>query len=673
MIGEAAAAAALPLSEVFMEHLSIDIETYSEVDLSKCGVYRYSEDPSFEILLFAYSVDGGLVRVIDIASGERIPDDILCAIMDDNVIKWAFNSQFERICLSNYIKSIGIKFRSYTGEAGMEFLNPVSWRCSMIWAATLGLPQSLEGVGSALKLDRQKMSEGKSLIKYFSQPCSPTKVNGGRTRNLPRHDPGKWDLFKEYNQVDVQVEMAIQDRLKSFPVPDSIWDEFVIDQTINDRGIMVDMDVVRNAIAINERVKEDAMCRLREITGLENPASVIQMRDWLLQRGTETDSLDKKTVSRLLETATPDLAEVLQLRQQISKSSTKKYEAMQTSVCSDNRLRGMFRFYGANRTGRWSGKYVQLQNLPQNKMPDLEDARHFVKTGDYDALSMYYDSVPGVLSELIRTSFVPRPGYKFVVADFSAIEARVLSYLAGEEWRSEVFSTGGDIYCESASKMFNVPVQKNGINGHLRQKGKIAELALGYGGSTGALVAMGALDMGIEEAELQPLVDAWRNTNPNIVQYWRDIDNAAMQAVKDHSKTVAGTVGFEWRSGLLLVILPSDRKLSYVKPHIGENKFGGESITYMGIDSTKHWSRLETYGAKIVENIVQATSRDILMNALRNLRNYRIVGHVHDEVIVEVPEDVSVKEVCDIMGQVVSWLPGLDLRADGYECYYYRK
>ena len=673
MIGEAAAAAALPLSEVFMEHLSIDIETYSEVDLSKCGVYRYSEDPSFEILLFAYSVDGGLVRVIDIASGERIPDDILCAIMDDNVIKWAFNSQFERICLSNYIKSIGIKFRSYTGEAGMEFLNPVSWRCSMIWAATLGLPQSLEGVGSALKLDRQKMSEGKSLIKYFSQPCSPTKVNGGRTRNLPRHDPGKWDLFKEYNQVDVQVEMAIQDRLKSFPVPDSIWDEFVIDQTINDRGIMVDMDVVRNAIAINERVKEDAMCRLREITGLENPASVIQMRDWLLQRGTETDSLDKKTVSRLLETATPDLAEVLQLRQQISKSSTKKYEAMQTSVCSDNRLRGMFRFYGANRTGRWSGKYVQLQNLPQNKMPDLEDARHFVKTGDYDALSMYYDSVPGVLSELIRTSFVPRPGYKFVVADFSAIEARVLSYLAGEEWRSEVFSTGGDIYCESASKMFNVPVQKNGINGHLRQKGKIAELALGYGGSTGALVAMGALDMGIEEAELQPLVDAWRNTNPNIVQYWRDIDNAAMQAVKDHSKTVAGTVGFEWRSGLLLVILPSDRKLSYVKPHIGENKFGGESITYMGIDSTKHWSRLETYGAKIVENIVQATSRDILMNALKSLRHFRIVGHVHDEVIAEVPEDVSVKEVCDIMGQAVSWLPGLDLRADGYECMFYMK
>ena len=653
--------------------LHLDLETFAEVDLSKCGVYRYAEDPSFEVLLFAYSVDGGRVRVIDIASGEQIPVEILDAIMDDNVIKWAFNSQFERICLSSYIKSKGITLPSYTGEEGMNYLNPASWRCSMIWSATLGLPLSLEGVGSALKLERQKMSEGKNLIKYFSQPCSPTKANGGRMRNLPHHDPARWDMFKEYNMVDVQVEMQIQERLRNFPVPDSIWDEFVIDQTINDRGIQVDMDVVRNAIDINGRVREDIMGRLKEITGLENPGSVLQMRDWLLQRGTETDSLDKKTVAKLLESATPELAEVLLLRQQISKSSVRKYEAMQTSVCNDSRLRGMFRFYGANRTGRWSGKYVQLQNLPQNHLTDLDDARYFVKNGDYDALSMYYDSVPKVLSELIRTAFVPRPGYKFVVSDFSAIEARVLSYLAGEEWRSEVFSTGGDIYCESASKMFNVPVQKNGVNGHLRQKGKIAELALGYGGSKGALVAMGALDMGIAEEELQPLVDAWRNTNPNICQYWRDIDNAAMQAVKYHSSAVVGRVGFEWRSGLLLVTLPSDRKLVYVKPRVGENRFGGESITYMGIDSTKHWSRLETYGAKIVENIVQATSRDILMNALRNLRNYRIVGHVHDEVIVEVPEDVSVKEVCDIMGQSVPWLPGLDLRADGYECYYYRK
>lgn len=656
-----------------MEYLHIDLETYAEVDLSKCGVYRYSEDTTFEILLFGYSVDGGRVRVIDLASGEQIPEDILSALLDDNILKWAFNAQFERICLSNYLRSKGINLPSYTGEEGMHYLNPSSWRCSMVWSATLGLPLSLEGVGSALKLERQKMSEGKALIRYFSQPCSPTKVNGGRTRNLPHHDPGKWDMFKEYNMVDVQVEMAINDRLKSFPVPDAIWEEYAIDQEINDRGIAVDMDVVNNAIKMDKRVKDQINTRLKEITGLENPGSVMQMREWLLARGMQTDSLDKKTVIKLLETAPPDLAEVLRLRQQISKSSIKKYEAMRNAICSDGRVHGMFQYYGASRTGRWSGRLVQLQNLPQNKMPDLEDARSLVKVGDYDAISMYYDSVPGVLSELIRTAFVPRPGYKFIVADFSAIEARVLSYLAGEEWRSEVFRNGKDIYCASASQMFGVPVEKHGINGHLRQRGKVAELALGYGGGRGSLISMGALDMGLEETELQPLVDAWRSTNPNIVQYWWNIDSAAMQAVKYHSKAVVGRVGFEWKSGILFLTLPSDRKLAYVKPHIGENKFGGESITYMGLDSTKHWSRLETYGAKIVENVVQATSRDILMNSIRNLRGFRICAHIHDEVVIEAPENISVQEVCDIMGQTPSWMPGLDLRADGYECYFYMK
>lgn len=645
-----------------MKYICIDIETYSEADLSKCGVYRYAEDLSFEILLFGYSLDGAPVQVIDLASGEKIPHEIVQAIKDDNVIKWAFNAQFERVCLSAYLSS-----------GDIHYLNPASWRCSMIWAATLGLPLSLEGVGAVLKLENQKMAEGKALIRYFSSPCSPTKANGGRTRNLPHHAPDKWRLFKEYNARDVEVEMAIRDKLRNYPVSDAIWDEYILDQQINDRGIMVDMDVARNAINIDSRIYDEIMQRLRSITGLENPRSVMQMRQWLLERGMETDSLDKKTVIKLLADAPDDLAEVLRLRQQIAKSSVKKYQAIQNSVCKDGRVHGMFQFYGANRTGRWSGRLVQLQNLPQNHLPDLEDARALVKAGDYDALYMLYDSVPSVLSELIRTAFVPQPGYKFIVADFSAIEARVLSYLAGEEWRTEVFREGKDIYCASASQMFGVPVEKHGINSHLRQKGKIAELALGYGGSKGALVAMGALDMGLDETELKPLVDAWRSTNPKIVQYWWDVDRAAMMAVRQHLPCDVGNMHFEWKSGMLFITLPSGRKLSYVKPRIGENKFGGESITYEGLDSTKHWNRLESYGAKIVENIVQATSRDLLCHAMKNLRDYRIVAHIHDEVVIEAAMDTPVQEICDIMGRAPSWMPGLNLRADGYECSFYMK
>lgn len=645
-----------------MKYICIDIETYSEADLSKCGVYRYAEDPSFEILLFGYSLDGAPVQVIDLASGEKIPDEIIQAIKDDGVIKWAFNAQFERICLSAYLS-----------DGDIKYLNPASWRCSMIWAATLGLPLSLEGVGAVLKLENQKMAEGKALIRYFSSPCSPTKANGGRTRNLPHHAPDKWRLFKEYNARDVEVEMAIRDKLRNYPVSDAIWDEYILDQQINDRGIMVDMDVARNAINIDSRIYDEIMQRLRSITGLENPGSVMQMRQWLLERGMETDSLDKKAVIKLLEDAPEDLAEVLKLRQQIAKSSVKKYQAIQNSVCKDGRVHGMFQFYGANRTGRWSGRLVQLQNLPQNHLPDLEDARALVKAGDYDALYMLYDSVPSVLSELIRTAFVPQPGYKFIVADFSAIEARVLSYLAGEEWRTEVFREGKDIYCASASQMFGVPVEKHGVNAHLRQKGKIAELALGYGGSNGALVAMGALDMGLEETELKPLVDAWRSSNPKIVQYWWDVDRAAMMAVRQHLPYDVGNVHFEWKSGMLFITLPSGRKLSYVKPRIGENKFGGESITYEGLDSTKHWNRLESYGAKIVENIVQATSRDLLCYAMKNLHDYRIVAHIHDEVVIEATMETPVQEICDIMGRAPSWMPGLNLRADGYECSFYMK
>ena len=771
-----------------MKQIHIDIESYSEADLSKCGAYRYAEDPSFEILLFGYSIDGDPVRVIDLTAGEDIPENVLSALTDESVTKWGHHVAFERVCLSTWLK------KHHPGMIDSESLDPSSWRCSMVWAAYMGLPLSLKDVGTALKLEDQKMDEGKSLIRYFCVPCRPTKSNSGRTRNLPEHAPDKWEVFKAYNARDVEVEMAITEKLKDHPVPDSIWEEYRLDQEINDRGIAVDMEMVSNAMdMMDERVREEVYERLKAITGLENPNSVMQMREWLLERGTETDSLDKKTVEKLLLAAPPDLAEVLRLRQRISKSSTKKYEAMSASACSDNRLRGMFRFYGANRTGRWSSRIINLQNLARNAMPDLDDARFFVRAGDYDALSMYYDSVPDVLSELVRTALVPQNGYKFIVADFSAIEARVLSYLAGEQWRIDAFHNGEDIYCASASRMFGVPVEKHGVNAELRATGKVAELACiaedspvltdkglvpiqdvtkdhllwdgkawvrhdgvvcrgirdvvtcegltatpdhivwyswnhdpiplsevmkrglhllqtgecqditrrdgrlrvydilnagdntrftvsgklvhncGYGGGVGALKAFGAVEMGIKEDELQGIIDNWRSSNPNIVNYWRIIGRAALKAVEKHTRVSAGSLIFECDSDYLFITLPSGRKLSYATPGITINRFGSRSITYYGIDGSRHWSRIETYNSRIVENCVQAISRDILANAMKSLSSFRIVAHVHDEVIIEAPMDMSVDEVCDIMGRTPEWMPGLELTADGYECGYYMK
>ena len=597
-----------------INEMSIDLETYSDVDIKKGGVYRYSESENFEILLFAVSINNGPVTVYDLASGDILPDDILDALTNDNIIKWAFNASFERICLSNWIrKNYPERFVSYSipEDTVRNYLNPESWRCSMVWSAYMGLPLSLEGVGAVLGLKDQKMKEGKDLIRYFCVPCKPTKTNGGRTRNLPEHAPDKWATFKAYNVRDVEVELAIKERLAKFPVPDFVWDEYHIDQEINDRGIGIDMDVVTNAIAFDDRSKGEISDQMKEMTDLDNPNSVAQMKAWLLDQGLETDTLGKKAVAEMIKTAPDDLAQVLSLRQQLAKSSVKKYQAMENAVCKDGRARGMFMFYGANRTGRWAGRIIQLQNLPQNHMDDLAEARELVRQGDYDSLEMLYDDIPDTLSQLIRTAFIPKQGYEFYVADFSAIEARVLSHLAGETWRSKVFKENGDIYCASASAMFGVPVEKHGQNAHLRQKGKIAELALGYGGSVGALKAMGAIEMGLTEDELQPLVDAWRDANPNIVQFWWDVDNAVKTVVKLHTRTETHGIKFFWKSGMLFIILPSGRTLSYVKPKMGENKFGGESVTYEGVGSTKKWERLESYGPKFVENIVQAVSRDL--------------------------------------------------------------
>lgn len=656
--------------------LSIDIETYSSVDLGKCGVYKYAESPDAEVLLFAYSINNEPVIVIDIAKGELIPNDVLQALVDDSVTKWAFNASFERVFLSIWMKRNHPElFRSYSipEDSIGKYLDPSAWRCSMIWAAYMGLPLSLEGVGAVLKLDEQKLKEGKDLIRYFCKPCAATKANGGRTRNLPEHAPEKWELFKKYNQRDVEVEMNIQKKLSLFPVPEFVWDEYHLDQEINDRGIALDMDVVENAIKIDAISKATLMATMQDLTDLENPNSVAQMKGWLVAKGIDTESLDKKAVIELLKTVPTDVADVLSLRQQLAKSSVKKYQAMQNAMCSDGRARGMFQFYGANRTGRWAGRIIQLQNLPQNHMADLDVARDIVKSGDYESLNMLYDNVPSVLSELIRTAFIPREGYKFVVADFSAIEARVLSHLAKEKWRSKVFADNGDIYCASASAMFGVPVEKHGVNSHLRQKGKIAELALGYGGSVGALTAMGALDMGIKEEELQPLVNAWRAANPNIVQFWWDVDNAVKCSIKEHITTETHGIRFIYRSAMLFIELPSGRRLAYVKPRIGENKFGGESVTYEGVSANKKWERIESYGPKFVENIVQAISRDILCYALRTLSHCFIVGHVHDEVIIECPQDTSLVAICDQMGRVPGWMEGLLLRADGYETQFYKK
>ena len=645
-----------------MKNLEIDIETYSSVNLQKSGVYRYVEVDDFEILLFGYSVDGGEVMVVDLVSGEKIPKKILDALTDENITKWAFNAQFERVCLSRYL---GYPFGYY--------LNPSSWKCSMVWSAYMGLPLSLEGVGAVLGLEKQKLTEGKDLIRYFCVPCAPTKSNGGRTRNMPSDDEEKWQRFKAYNKRDVETEMQIQQRLIKFPVPEDIWDEYRLDQEINDRGIKVDMDFVKQAIGMDEISHEKLMSAMQQMTELDNPNSVQQMKGWLSENGLETDTLGKKAVAELLKDAPEHLAEVLKLRQQLAKSSVKKYTAMENAVCADSRARGMFQFYGANRTGRFAGRLVQLQNLPQNHMPDLKEARGIVKSGDYETLEMLYEDIPDTLSQLIRTAFVPKDSNKFIVADFSAIEARVLSWLAGEEWRIEVFASGGDIYCASASQMFKVPVEKHGVNGHLRQKGKIAELALGYGGSVGALKAMGALEMGLAEEELKPLVNAWRASNPNIVKFWWDVDSVVKKCIKENKSQKTNNIEFDCMSGMLFIFLPSGRQLAYVKPRIGENIFGGESVTYEGVGGTKKWERIESYGPKFVENIVQAISRDILMYAMKTLRTCNIVAHVHDEVIIEADPRISIDSVCEQMGSVPPWAKGLLLNADGYECDFYKK
>lgn len=645
-----------------MKSLSIDIETFSSVNLAKSGVYRYVEAPDFEMLLFGYSADGGEVQVVDLACGEKIPSQILAALTDETVTKWAFNASFERVCLSRYL-----------GLPTGEYLEPASWRCSMVWAATMGLPLSLEGVGSVLKLDKQKLTEGKDLIKFFCHPCAATKVNGQRTRNYPYHAPDKWSAFKTYNARDVETEMSIQAKLAKYPVPDSVWDEYHLDQEINDRGVALDMTLVREAIAIDGRSRSELTAAMKKLTELDNPNSVQQMKRWLSDNGLETDTLGKKAVLELLKTAPSELAEVLALRQQLAKSSVKKYQAMENAVCADGRARGMFQFYGANRTGRWAGRLIQMQNLPQNHLEDLAEARSLVCGGDFDALEMLYEDVPDTLSQLIRTAFVPRSGAKFIVSDFSAIEARVIAWLAGEHWRQDVFAKGGDIYCASASQMFKVPVEKHGINGHLRQKGKIAELALGYGGSVGALKAMGALDMGLAEDELPLLVDAWRQSNPRIVQFWWDIDRAAMEAVRNKHTNTTHSITFTCQSGMLFITLPSGRRLAYVKPRIGENKFGGNCITYEGIGGTKKWERLDSYGPKIVENVVQATARDILCYAMQTLRCCSIVMHIHDELVIEADPRMSLAAVCEQMGRTPPWAKGLQLRADGYETDFYKK
>ena len=641
-----------------MRTLSIDIETYSDVDLSKCGVYKYASSPAFEILLFGYAVDGGDVRLVDLACGEQIPDEVICALSDASVAKWAFNAMFERVCLSNFLG---------------EWLEPEGWHCTMVWSATLGLPLSLENTGAVLGLEKQKLAEGKDLIRYFCVPCKPTKANGGRTRNLSEHDPEKWGRFKAYNLRDVETEMQIQQRLSNFPVPDAIWEEYHLDQEINDRGIGVDMELVRQAIAIDARSREQLTDALQELTGLENPNSVQQMKQWLADHGLETDTLGKKAVAELVKTAQEPLREVLSLRQQLAKSSVKKYTAMENAVCADSRAHGMFQFYGANRTGRFSGRLIQLQNLYKNTMPDLAQARALVRSGNYEALSMLYEDIPDTLSQLIRTAFVPQDGRKFIVADFSAIEARVLAWLAGERWVSEVFEKGGDIYCETAARMFHCRVEKHGENAELRQKGKQATLSCGYGGSVGALKAMGALEAGMTEEELQPLVDSWRAANPNIVRFWWEVDRAIKECVKKRVPTETHGLRFDYQSAMLFITLPSGRRLAYVKPRIGENRFGGESVTYMGVGGTKKWERLESYGPKFVENIVQGTARDILCYAMQTLKNCSIVAHVHDEIIIEADRRMSVAAVCEQMGRTPPWAKGLKLRADGYECEFYQK
>ena len=650
-----------------IQNLSIDLETRSSVDIVKSSVYRYAESDDFDILLFGVSVNHGPIMVYDLLQGDTVPAEILKALTDDTVEKWAYNSSFERVCLSVWLRRKHPEFFSSYGDG--QYLDPSAWKCSLVLGIYNGLPLGLEKVGAVLGFEEQKLKEGKELIRFF---CTPSRTSG-RTWNLPEHAPEKWDLFKRYNERDVQVELQIQERLSKYPVPDFVWEEYHQDQMINDRGIRIDRELVKEAIRIDAITKADLTEKLKRLTRLDNPNSVVQLKQFLGNHGVEVDSLGKKEAVELIKIVPDDIKEILSLRLQIAKSSVKKYQAMETTVGNDDRCRGLFQFYGASRTGRWAGRLIQLQNLPQNHLEDLEQARELVRQGDYEMLNLLYPSVPGVLSELIRTAFVPKPGYKFIVSDFSAVEARALSYLAGEQWRMDVFHNGRDIYCESAARMFHCVVEKHGQNSHLRQRGKIAELALGYGGSVGALTAMGAVTMGIPEEELKPLVDMWRKANPNIVRYWWNVDTAAKTAIRKQIPQSVGNVLFEARSGMLFVTLPSGRKLAYVKPRLEENQYGSESITYMGTDQQKRWSRIETYGPKLVENITQAICRDILAYAMKSLREYRIVAHVHDEVILEVPMEISLDSVCELMGRTPPWVPGLELRADGYECSFYQK
>ena len=648
-----------------MKKLSCDIETFSDVDLIRCGVYKYADSPNFEMLLFAYAVDDGDVHIIDIAGGEELPEEIIQVIKSDTVVKTAYNAQFERVCLSRYLKL----------PEG-EYLNPQSWYCTAVQAAELALPLSLADVGSVLGLERQKMTEGKELIKYFCVPCKPTKSNGNRTRNRPCHDINKWETFKKYCMRDVDVERQIADKLKMYPISDEEHRLYVLDQIINDRGVLVDSELAEQAVKLNSIQTAVAVEQAYMITGLENPNSVTQLKQWLKEKGVEIESLSKKSVKSLADETDGDVSEMLKLRLLMAKTSVKKYEAVIRSVCSDNRVHGMMRFCGANRTGRWSGNILQPQNLPQNHLPDLTLARDIVKDGDFEMLDMMFGNVPNVLSELIRTVLIPKPNHRFIVADFSAIEARVLAWIAGEQWRIDTFKNGGDIYCASASKMFKVPVEKNGVNGELRQKGKISELACGYGGSVGALKNMGAVEMGVQENELQGLINDWRNANPHIVRFWYEVGNAAMKAIKEKTTVPLGKLVFAYERGILFIRLPSGRRLSYIKPRIGTNRFGGDSITYMGINSAKKWDRLETFGGKLTENIVQGTARDLLANALINAANagYDTVFHVHDEIICEVPNGYgSVDELCKLMCIKPEWADGLPLNADGFEYEYYKK
>lgn len=643
-----------------MKRMNIDIETYSEADLSKSGVYKYVDAPGFEVLLFGYSADGSPVKVISLAEGEELPQEIKEALFDDTVLKFAFNAQFERVCLEKYL--------------GVH-LAPDAWRCTMVASLYLGLPGSLAQVGAVLGVEKKKLETGKDLIKFFSVPCKPTKTNGGRTRNLPEHDREKWQQFITYNARDVETEMDIMEKVARFPVPDFLWKQYAQDQRINDLGIELDMVLVTQAIKCDEESRERYLKRAQELTGLENPNSPIQLKEWILSNGVEMETLTKAEVASVMETAIGPVKEVLELRKLLSKSSVKKYVAMETCRCSDGRAHGLLQFYGANRTGRWAGRLVQVQNLLQNHIPDLAIARNLIKSGCFEAVELLYDSIPDTLSQLIRTAFVPREGCKFMVADFSAIEARVIAWLAGESWRQEVFRNNGDIYCASASQMFGVPVEKHGVNGELRQKGKIAELALGYGGGVGAMISMGAIDMGLAEEELQPIVDSWRQSNPAIVKLWWDVHRCVIKAVKDKQPQTYKCLTFEYQSGMLFIGLPSGRRLAYAKPSVYRNDYDRDEIAYMGVDATKKWGKIDSYGPKFVENIIQAMSRDILAEAMARIEaaGYDIVMHVHDEAVIEAPRDAVLEDACQIMSKAPDWTPGLILNAAGYECEFYQK